>query len=260
MLIDWFTVAAQIANFALLVWLLKRFLYRPVLTAMAAREQYVRDTVAAADRQRADAEVEASRLRARQEEFDRQQTALLKTAQEEAAVARQEMLSAARKETDERAAQWRESLTREWRDLRTQLGQRTQVEALAIARRALGELADAPLEERVVEMFLKKLATLDDSARARLRMIVSHTTRPMVVRSGFPLAEPVREKVRHALQEQLWTTTPPEFSTAAGVIAGIEVSCDGQKLVWTLEDYLRSLGTEMDELMKKEAKADGVAD
>ncbi|HMR03616.1 MAG TPA: F0F1 ATP synthase subunit B, partial [Candidatus Competibacter phosphatis] len=41
MQIDWFTVAAQIVNFLLLVWLLKRFLYRPVLDAMAARQQKI---------------------------------------------------------------------------------------------------------------------------------------------------------------------------------------------------------------------------
>ena len=63
MLIDWFTVVAQIANFAILVWLLKRFLYRPVLDAMAAREKRVRETVAAADRQKAVAEEESNRLR-----------------------------------------------------------------------------------------------------------------------------------------------------------------------------------------------------
>lgn len=259
MLIDWFTVAAQIANFAILVWLLKRFLYRPVLAAMAAREQRVRDTVAAADKQKAEAEAEASRLRAQQQELDRQKATLLKTAQEGAAAARQEMLAAARKETDERAAQWRESLAREWQDFRTQLLQRTQNEALAIAGRALCELADAPLEERVAEMFLKKLAALGDSERARLRAIVNHTPRPMVVRSGFPLAEPVREKLRRALQEQLLTTNHVEFSAAPDVIAGIEVSFDGQKLVWTLQDYLHSLGAGMDELIEKEAKSDGAA-
>ena len=37
MLIDWFTVGAQALNFLILIWLLKRFLYRPVLAAIEAR-------------------------------------------------------------------------------------------------------------------------------------------------------------------------------------------------------------------------------
>jgi F-type H+-transporting ATPase subunit b len=42
MLIDWFTVAAQAINFLILVWLLKRFLYKPVLNAVDAREKAMR--------------------------------------------------------------------------------------------------------------------------------------------------------------------------------------------------------------------------
>jgi len=37
MLIDWFTVGAQALNFIILVWLMKRFLYKPVQDAIAAR-------------------------------------------------------------------------------------------------------------------------------------------------------------------------------------------------------------------------------
>ena len=34
MLIDWFTVAAQVVNFLVLMWLLKRFLYKPIVYAI----------------------------------------------------------------------------------------------------------------------------------------------------------------------------------------------------------------------------------
>jgi len=41
MLIDWFTVGAQALNFIILVWLLKRFLYKPILGAVDAREKRI---------------------------------------------------------------------------------------------------------------------------------------------------------------------------------------------------------------------------
>ena len=41
MLIDWFTVGAQTLNFVILVWLMKRYLYKPVLDAIDAREQRI---------------------------------------------------------------------------------------------------------------------------------------------------------------------------------------------------------------------------
>ena len=41
MKIDWFTVFAQVINFLILVWLLKQFLYKPILNAIEARENKV---------------------------------------------------------------------------------------------------------------------------------------------------------------------------------------------------------------------------
>ncbi len=41
MAIDWITVSAQIVNFLILVWLLKHFLYQPIIRAMDRREQRV---------------------------------------------------------------------------------------------------------------------------------------------------------------------------------------------------------------------------
>ena len=49
MLIDWFTIGAQALNFLILVWLLKRFLYRPILNAIDARENLVARELSDAD-------------------------------------------------------------------------------------------------------------------------------------------------------------------------------------------------------------------
>ncbi len=252
-MLDWFTVVAQIANFALLVWLLKRFLYRPVLEAMAAREQRVRETVAAADRQKSEAETEAASWRARQAELAAQKDSLLKAARDEAARVREELLAQARQETETRAAQWREALARDWQEFRGQLARRTQDEALAIARQALRDMADAEIEERMVAAFLKKLSALDGGEKAKMQATARASTRPLLVRSAFPLASLTQSRVRAALHDLLATQNEVQFEVAPGVIAGVEVAFDGQKLAWTLGDFLRSLETSVNRLIEKEA-------
>ena len=49
MLIDWFTVGAQVLNFLILIWLLKRFLYKPILHAIDEREERIATELANAD-------------------------------------------------------------------------------------------------------------------------------------------------------------------------------------------------------------------
>ena len=44
--INWFTVVAQVINFLILVWLLKRFLYKPILHAIDEREKGIAPSTA----------------------------------------------------------------------------------------------------------------------------------------------------------------------------------------------------------------------
>jgi len=77
MLIDWFTVGAQALNFIILVWLMKRFLYKPVQDAIAAREKRIVDQIAAAQALQADAEALGKDFRDRNAAFDAERAGLL---------------------------------------------------------------------------------------------------------------------------------------------------------------------------------------
>ena len=75
MLIDWFTVIAQVVNFLILVWLLKRFLYRPILDAIDAREKRIALALADADAKKVEAEKERDAFQQKNEAFDQQRAA-----------------------------------------------------------------------------------------------------------------------------------------------------------------------------------------
>ena len=66
MLIDWFTVGAQALNFVILVWLMKRFLYQPILDAIDAREQRIAAELADAAARKAEAARERDRVPAQE--------------------------------------------------------------------------------------------------------------------------------------------------------------------------------------------------
>src|ERR1035437_8882170 len=95
MLIDWFTVIAQVINFLILVWLLKRFLYRPILDAIDAREKRIAKELAEAN-----AKQERDEFRHKNEVFDQQRAALLSQATIAAKAERQRLLDEARQASD----------------------------------------------------------------------------------------------------------------------------------------------------------------
>jgi F-type H+-transporting ATPase subunit b len=92
MLIDWFTVGAQVINFLILVWLLKRFLYHPILNALDAREERIAKELADADAKKTEAQKERDEFQHKNEEFDQQRADILSKATEEAKVERRRLL------------------------------------------------------------------------------------------------------------------------------------------------------------------------
>src|SRR5450432_3181315 len=110
MLIDWFTVGAQTFNLLILVWLMKRYLYQPILHAIAAREKRIATELADADAKKAEAQKERDEFQHKNEELDQQRAALLSKATDEAKAERQRLLDEARRAADLLSAKRQESL------------------------------------------------------------------------------------------------------------------------------------------------------
>ena len=76
MLIDWFTVSAQAVNFLILVWLLNRFLYKPILNAIDVREKLIATELADAATKKPKHKKDRDEFQHKNEEFDRQRALL----------------------------------------------------------------------------------------------------------------------------------------------------------------------------------------
>jgi F-type H+-transporting ATPase subunit b len=100
MLIDWFTVGAQMLNFLILVWLLKRFLYKPILNAIDARESRIAAELANAATTSTAAERERVELQSKSTALDEQRCALFGKAVDEARAERERLLAQAHQAVD----------------------------------------------------------------------------------------------------------------------------------------------------------------
>src|SRR5690242_5427666 len=128
MLIDWFTVGAQVVNFLILVWLLKRFLYRPILNAIDVREKRIAAELADAAAKQTGAQKERDEFQHKNEEFDRQRAALLRQATDEAKAERQRLLDDAREAAADLNAKRQETLRNDAHNLNQAISRRTQQE------------------------------------------------------------------------------------------------------------------------------------
>ncbi|MGD0674112.1 MAG: F0F1 ATP synthase subunit delta [Polyangiaceae bacterium] len=256
MLIDWFTVGAQALNFVILVWLMKRFLYKPILHAIDVREKRTAAEIADADAKKAEAEKERDEFRKKNEEIDERRAALLSQATDEAKVERQRLLGDAATAADAMRGKRQESMRSEARDLSEAIARRTAQEVFAIARKALADLATTSLEERMGEVFTRRLREMNGPAKARLGEALKTATDPALVRSAFGLPGEQRGAIQNALNETFSAEVRVRFETAPDLISGIELAANGQKVGWSIEGYLASLNEGVGALLEQQSRGD----
>lgn len=255
MLIDWFTVGAQVLNFLILVWLLKHFLYRPILDAIDAREQRIASELADADARKAEAGQERTAFEQKNATFDKERASLLRQAQEDANAERQRLLVVARDEASALRARRQDSLQTEAQELHQEISSRAQQEVFAIARKALDELADTTLEERMAAVFVKRLQALNDDEKQKLAIALNTAGVPIVVRSTFDLSVAQQAAIEASVRDFLGADAGLVFETAPDLVSGIELRTDGRKLAWSIAEYLTELERSVGELLKAKASA-----
>ena len=249
MLIDWFTVCAQAANFLILVWLLKRFLYQPVLKAIATREKLIADQLQDAAAIKIGAQRIQAEFQHKNEEFDRQRTAMLGQAAETVKTERQKMLDKARSDSEALRSKLQESVRSERENLNREIVGRAQQEVFAITRKALADLSSTSLEASLAEVFLRRLRALDDQAKEKLVPALKTASEPACVRSTFDLTPDQRIAIQNALNEMCSAEIRIRFEVATDLTCGMELLANGQKIAWSITDYLASLEQKVGEML-----------
>ena len=253
MLIDWFTVIAQLVNFLVLVWLLKRFLYKPVLQAIDDREKRIISQLQDAETKKAEADMEREIFQRKNHEFDQQRESLLNNAINEAKTEHQRLFDEARKEVETLRLQLHETLRNEHQNLNQEIIRRTRDEVFAITRKVLADLASADLETLMSEVFIRRLKKINEEEKKLLISALSSFPHQVTVCSTFELPASRQSAIRQSMNETFSIDAKVTFETVPDLINGIELITDGYKLTWNIEEYLVSLQESLSGLLKEDS-------
>jgi F-type H+-transporting ATPase subunit b len=244
MLIDWFTVGAQVLNFLVLVYLLKRFLYGPIIKAMDEREQKIASRLKEAQMHRDAAEQEQARYEEKNRQLDGQRAELLSAMKHDVEETRKTMMHGVRTEVEGVRANWYEALDREkdafLRDLQHRVGEH----AYALARQALQEMADMDVEIHIARVFEARLRNLKEDEGEKLRQAMDRSQGKAVLRTAFDLPQDAVQGISGFLESLKTGPVDLTLETTPDVVCGIELVIHGHKIAWSLAAYLESLETD----------------
>jgi F-type H+-transporting ATPase subunit b len=240
MLIDWFTVVAQIINFLILLGLLHRFLYRPILKTIDKRQDQMAARWHAAEEEKAAAKAEAQKHQAAQRELDEHRDRLLADAITKADDIYHEELRQLRDDIAQKRREWQVALENEQQAILADLQQQFGQKMVDIVRRVLQDLANTNLEQQTIQTFQHKLQHLDDETRRAMANAFAH--HPVTVQTGLDLPQPIRDALRQALVEaNVLNGQAVQFDIAPDLIFGIRLQNEAYELAWSAEDYLQDL-------------------
>jgi len=235
MSIDWITVAAQIANFLVLIWLLKRFLYRPILDGIDAREAEIKARMQQAAEAEAAAKTTEASYRTQIAELQSAQSDVSERLRQEAEVERDTLLAEAHARIDQERKSWQTHLTEEGQKYSIKLHRAGAGALLSLTRKALMDLADDTLEGRMAHHLIGQIKPMvsdikQASGPATEAVFTSHATLP--------------EAAQTALSAELQAAFPgvtPAFRTDPDQAPGLVLRMGGAQVAWTVDSYLDGL-------------------
>jgi len=244
MRLDWSTLALQLINFAILVWLLQRLLYRPVLRVIDARRQASEARYAEAQRTAETAKRELAALETQRAGITADRLAALAAARELA----QQVVAARRAEADRDAKvlldETRRTLARE-RDALLAEARRAAVDlAAGMARRVLAEVPEPLRIEGWLERIDHHLQALPTAERAELVGELAAAGAPLRVVSAWPIAADAEERWRARLRQTLGPNVPVIFETNAELLGGAELRFPHATLDFSVQGAVRALQEE----------------
>lgn len=249
--IDLFTLFAQIFNFAILMLLLKRYLYKPIVRTMDERERRIGADLDEAERKLSEATREAAVCHSERQEIEDKRGEMLSSAQEEAAAWRRDLIQEAREEIQERQDLWRQSVEREKQTFLDDLRHRAGAQVYEISRRALEDLAGVDLERHIIDTFISRLPEAEEPRFAALvsSAVASTPTGDeseegipeAVVCTAFEIDDETRSRIEAAVRRRLRGDFNLRFEVSADLICGIELRAGGQTAAWSLQNYLETL-------------------
>ncbi len=237
MTVDWFTLAAQLVNFALLLILLRVFLYRPVLNVMAQREALTAAPLANAQRLVDEATAEREALRQERAAFERERAERREAALREARAKREQLLEAIERETAELRAAAAEAVQRDVERVTDELLTRLSSLVVDEVRATVAAIAGAELDEPAWARFDERLRALPDAQRSELAAAAQGEVRVVTPR---PLPAATAEAARAALTELL-DVDHVRFAADSDLLLGVVLEAGGLRLDGTVAARLGSL-------------------
>ena len=233
------TFLVQIVNLFLLVWLLKRFLYRPVLAIIEKRRQEVIHNIQEAEKKLTEAEQTQKTLSKLKEDYEKQRQKRFSELDQEIHQQHAQMMKSLEVEFAQKRQKLQDDLNSNWTMAEATIHQMIGKEFLALAQKILTEWSHQSPVDQMLTLFGNKIVKLAASKRNQIQKILLAQKSIQVI-SSTKLNQKQQQALRGVLLKNF--TLPPkirfQYKQQSHLILGLEIRIGDFSLDWNLNNYL----------------------
>jgi len=237
--LNWSTFLLEILNFLVLVWILKRFLYKPVLDVIARRRAAIENKLAEAEQLRTDAEALKDQYENRLSSWQQERQKAIDELRHEIEANRLQQLGDLKQELAQEEEKIRVAGSRKENQLLREIEQRALHQAAEFASRLLAEAAGPELENRLFDLLLDGLSTMPADQISALGSKWGELPERILVSSAYPLADDKRHRLEDTLSRVTGLSVPVHYERDAELLAGLNITIGAWVLQLNVRDELR---------------------
>ncbi len=239
----WSTFILEIINFLILVWILKYFLYKPVLKIIEQRKAGIQNDLDEAQSLRDESQLLEQQYESRQQEWQQEKQLSRKKLHEEIALERERLIKDLNCSLEQERQKSQVLEERQLNDTvkiaqQQVLNNGARFTAMLLSRLADSELGTV-LESRLFTLLLENLASLPEERLEMLRTAVVEKDQTVKIISSNELNPEDRKKLEDALYRVIATRLTYEYQQDPKLLAGLRIVLGSWILHANLQDELQ---------------------
>jgi len=236
--LNWSTFILEIINFLVLVWILKRFLYKPVLEVIARRRAGIEKTLATARALHDDARKLQEQYEGRLAAWEKERQQARNALAGELEIERARRMTELQDTLEQVQQQARVAEARRREDTVQRLEEAALGQGARFATRLLEQAAGPDIENRLVDLAIGELGRLPADQTATLREGAGRPPEAILVSSAFPIDQDRKQRLGQTLAGITGTQIPLRFEQDAELLAGVRITFGAWVLGANLRDEL----------------------
>jgi len=244
MKIDWFTLAAQIVNFLILLFLLRHFLFKRILRIMDERREEIENRYSEVEEEQKKAEQQSEKYQKLLDGWEKKKAELFEQKKEELAEFKKNKSEEAKEQIEEKRRSWKQQLEQEKKEFLETFRKSLLNEFFSYLREVFKELSTVELESHILGLFFEKLESESPDW--------SDNPEVFTVRTAFELEEHQKSEIKKRVLEQLPDTeSSPDFTfeLADKGICGVELKGGSRSIAWNVNALAKEKENRLEELI-----------